>query len=89
MAGILGEVPTYLALDSRTRDCVFDNSRSWCIWPCVFVDYSDSGSGAFGVVYLYIMVCLRPSIPARIESVKQHHVLYINSVYIQYLSDGA
>jgi hypothetical protein len=56
VTGILGEVPTYLALDSRTCDYVFDNSRSWCIWRCVFVDYSDLGCGAFGVVYLYIMI---------------------------------
>jgi hypothetical protein len=84
VTGILGEAPTYLALDSRTCDCAFDNSWSWCIWPCVFVDYSDLGCGAFGVVYLYSTVCLRPSIPARIESVKQYHVLYINSVHIQY-----
>ncbi len=70
MTGILGEVPTYFALDSRTCDCVSDNCRSWCIWPRVFVDYSDLGCGAFGVVYLYTTVCLRLSILARIESVK-------------------
>lgn len=42
--------------------------RLWCIWCCVFVYYD----------------FLRPSIPAKIESVKQYHVLYINSVHIQY-----